>query len=131
MSLVPMYYRGAAIQVFVFDLSEATSLQAVEVYVKEIQNKNLDACLYLLVGCKADLPRKITNQQIEKFVQQYPFLLYNSYEINNFDQASVQMFKKDLHFLLADAYKYAKQNIKLVKKEKQKDGHTAFQCTVQ
>ncbi|CAE7503929.1 RAB5 [Symbiodinium pilosum] len=59
-SLVPMYYRGAAAAVIVFDITSRESFDAAKAWVSELQNSDT---LIALVGNKSDLE---ANRAVDK-----------------------------------------------------------------
>ncbi|CAE7340597.1 RAB5 [Symbiodinium necroappetens] len=59
-SLVPMYYRGAAAAVIVFDITSKESFDAAKAWVTELQNSDT---LIALAGNKSDLE---ANRAVDK-----------------------------------------------------------------
>ncbi|GAX74659.1 hypothetical protein CEUSTIGMA_g2107.t1 [Chlamydomonas eustigma] len=54
-SLAPMYYRGAAAAVIVFDITSADSLNRAKSWVRELQRQGNPNMIMALAGNKADL----------------------------------------------------------------------------
>lgn len=68
-SLAPMYYRGAAAAVIVFDLTNADSLDGAKTWVKELQKKGDPNMVLAIVGNKADLvaKRKVSSESAREY----------------------------------------------------------------
>mmetsp|Transcript_75319 Transcript_75319/g.140447 ORF Transcript_75319/g.140447 Transcript_75319/m.140447 type:complete len:203 (-) Transcript_75319:50-658(-) len=64
-SLAPMYYRGAAAAVIVYDISSKESYDAAKSWVTELQNTDT---LIALAGNKSDLPAQ--QRQVDREVAQ-------------------------------------------------------------
>lgn len=54
-SLAPMYYRGAAAAVIVYDITSADSMVRAKAWVKELQRQGSPNLIMALAGNKADL----------------------------------------------------------------------------
>eukprot|EP01029_Cantina_marsupialis_P028500 TRINITY_DN776263_c0_g1_i1.p1 TRINITY_DN776263_c0_g1~~TRINITY_DN776263_c0_g1_i1.p1 ORF type:complete len:195 (-),score=43.99 TRINITY_DN776263_c0_g1_i1:264-848(-) len=54
-SLAPMYYRGAAAAVVVYDITKKKSFSCAKLWVKELREKGEASCVVALVGNKSDL----------------------------------------------------------------------------
>ena len=54
-SLAPMYYRGAAAAVVVYDITKANSFKGAQSWVKELERRGDDNVVIALAGNKADL----------------------------------------------------------------------------
>ena len=72
-SLTPLYFQNAEVVVFVFDLTNASTLEALSLYVEMVQQKANNGCGILLVGNKKDLEDAITirSQDIEKYRERF------------------------------------------------------------
>merc|ERR1712216_671622 len=57
-SLAPMYYRGAAAAVVVYDITNADSFQRAKSWVKELQRQGSPNIVIALAGIKYDLAQK-------------------------------------------------------------------------
>merc|ERR1712205_48184 len=55
-SLAPMYYRGAAAAIVVFDITNKESFNGAKSWVKELQRRGDPNVVIALAGNKADLP---------------------------------------------------------------------------
>ena len=65
-SLAPMYYRGAAAAIVVFDLSNKDSYNGAKSWVKELLRRGDPNVVIALAGNKADLPpsqRKVETEE--------------------------------------------------------------------
>lgn len=66
-TLLPMYFRGSSILVFVFDLSDEKSILSIDKYITQLYN--LSDCFVIIVGNKADLVAKEDIQQIDIMIR--------------------------------------------------------------
>lgn len=57
-ALAPLYYRGAAVAVVVYDITSAESFTKAQYWVKELQKHGSPDIVMALVGNKADLQEK-------------------------------------------------------------------------
>ena len=57
-SLAPMYYRGAAAAIVVYDITNKESFNGAKSWVKELQRRGDPNVVIALAGNKADLPNK-------------------------------------------------------------------------
>ncbi|KAL3523492.1 hypothetical protein ACH5RR_016326 [Cinchona calisaya] len=57
-ALAPLYYRGAAVAVVVYDITSAESFAKAQYWVKELQKRGSSGIIMALVGNKADLQEK-------------------------------------------------------------------------
>ena len=55
MALAPIYYRGAAAAIVVFDVTRAESFKQANMWVKELRESMEEIGLIALVGNKIDL----------------------------------------------------------------------------
>jgi len=58
-SLAPMYYRGAAAAIVVYDITNKESFNGAKSWVKELQGRDDQNVVIALVGNKADLPQSL------------------------------------------------------------------------
>jgi len=64
-SLAPMYYRGAAAAIVVYDITNKESFNGAKSWVKELQRRGDPNVIIALAGNKADLENK---RNVEKEV---------------------------------------------------------------
>lgn len=71
-SLAPMYYRGAAAAIVVYDITDPDSFSGAKSWVKELQRRGDPNVIIALAGNKADLEnrRKVTKEEVESYVQE-------------------------------------------------------------
>ena len=102
-SLVKMYYRGAEVCIFVFDLNNIKTLNNLDTYwiktVKENVNQN---CLFILIGNKSDIEKKTDYNLIKElcFLHGMEYIECSA-KINNninliFETISNMLYKKSL-----------------------------------
>merc|ERR1711933_46150 len=70
-SLAPMYYRGAAAAIVVFDITSRTSFNRANTWVKELQTQGKDDVIIALAGNKIDkeAEREVPAEDARKFAQ--------------------------------------------------------------
>ncbi|KAF8034372.1 hypothetical protein BT93_C0619 [Corymbia citriodora subsp. variegata] len=71
-SLAPMYYRGAAAAVVVYDLTSMDSFQRAKKWVLELQRQGNPKLIMFLVANKADLheKRQVQNEEGEQYAKE-------------------------------------------------------------
>ncbi|KAM7530238.1 hypothetical protein LguiB_033648 [Lonicera macranthoides] len=71
-SLAPMYYRGAAAAVIVYDITNQTSFDRAKKWVQELQAQGNTNMVMALAGNKADLldARKVAVEEAQKYAQE-------------------------------------------------------------
>ncbi|XP_010249764.1 PREDICTED: ras-related protein RHN1-like isoform X1 [Nelumbo nucifera] len=71
-SLTPMYYRGAAAAVVVYDISSVDSFIRAKKWVQELQRQGNPNMVMVLVANKADLQdkRKVENEEGEQYAKE-------------------------------------------------------------
>nr|XP_010932060.1 ras-related protein RHN1 isoform X1 [Elaeis guineensis]XP_029122784.1 ras-related protein RHN1 isoform X1 [Elaeis guineensis] len=71
-SLAPMYYRGAAAAVVVYDISSTDSFTRAKKWVQELQRQGNPRLVMALVANKADLEtkRQVDNEEGELYAQE-------------------------------------------------------------
>ncbi|GMH23804.1 hypothetical protein Nepgr_025647 [Nepenthes gracilis] len=71
-SLAPMYYRGAAAAVVVYDITSMESFEKAKKWVEELQRQGNPDMFMMLVGNKADLDtkRKVENEVGENYAKE-------------------------------------------------------------
>jgi len=72
-SLAPMYYRGAAVAVVVYDLTQMDSFRGAELWVNELFRKVSGDIIVALVGNKLDLKNKkeISNPVLSDLLEKF------------------------------------------------------------
>lgn len=87
-SITKIYYRGAQVILFVFDLTDRVSFENIVKWVKETEDTAPDSCLKILVGNKCDFDsnlvniintdkkREINRNEAEEFASIYGFVGY-------------------------------------------------------
>ena len=68
-ALAPMYYRGAAAAVVVYDVTNPTSFEGAKSWVKELQRRGEAGCVIALAGNKADNKeaRKVSAEDVREY----------------------------------------------------------------
>lgn len=68
-SLAPMYYRGAAAAIIVYDITSADSLVRAKAWVKELQRQGSPNLIMALAGNKADLEtqRAVSTEEAQSY----------------------------------------------------------------
>jgi small GTP-binding protein len=68
-SLAPMYFAGAHLAVLVFDITQRSSLQALDEFFELFRQRAPDDCVYVLVGNKTDLDseRQVQTTEAEDY----------------------------------------------------------------
>lgn len=71
-SLAPMYYRGAAAAVVVYDLTSMETFERAKKWVQELQRQGNPNLVMVLVANKADLEdkRKVENEEGEQYAKE-------------------------------------------------------------
>ncbi|GAB4839199.1 Ras- protein Rab-5 [Ancistrocladus abbreviatus] len=71
-SLAPMYYRGAAAAVVVYDITSMESFEKAKKWVQELQRQGNPNMFTVLVANKADLDmkRKVDNEVAEQYAKE-------------------------------------------------------------
>mmetsp|Transcript_11717 Transcript_11717/g.30627 ORF Transcript_11717/g.30627 Transcript_11717/m.30627 type:complete len:211 (-) Transcript_11717:371-1003(-) len=71
-SLAPMYYRGAAAAIVVYDITNKDSFNGAKSWVKELQRRGDPNAVIALAGNKADLQskRKIDYQEAQQYAEE-------------------------------------------------------------
>eukprot|EP00009_Paramoeba_aestuarina_P005727 CAMPEP_0201521702 /NCGR_PEP_ID=MMETSP0161_2-20130828/15726_1 /ASSEMBLY_ACC=CAM_ASM_000251 /TAXON_ID=180227 /ORGANISM="Neoparamoeba aestuarina, Strain SoJaBio B1-5/56/2" /LENGTH=198 /DNA_ID=CAMNT_0047920385 /DNA_START=75 /DNA_END=671 /DNA_ORIENTATION=+ len=71
-SMVPMYYRGAAVALLVFDICEPDTFFSAKKWVRDLRANVSDETAIVLVGNKADLDeeRKVQRENAEKYAEE-------------------------------------------------------------
>lgn len=71
-SLAPMYYRGAAAAIIVFDITSSDSFERAKKWVQELQKQGNPNLVMALTGNKADLEdkRKVTSEVAKVYAEE-------------------------------------------------------------
>jgi len=71
-SLAPMYYRGAAAAIVVYDITDPDSFAGAQSWVKELQRRGDPNVVIALAGNKADLEsrRKVSFEQAQSYAEE-------------------------------------------------------------
>ncbi|XP_072988347.1 ras-related protein Rab5A [Typha latifolia] len=71
-SLAPMYYRGAAAAIIVFDITNATSFTRAKKWVQELQSQGNPSTIMALAGNKADMieARQVSAEEAQTYAQE-------------------------------------------------------------
>ncbi|XP_019150644.1 PREDICTED: ras-related protein RABF2b-like [Ipomoea nil] len=71
-SLAPMYYRGAAAAIIVYDITNQESFQRAKKWVQELQAQGNSNMVMALAGNKSDLvdARKVETEEAQKYAEQ-------------------------------------------------------------
>lgn len=71
-SLAPMYYRGAAAAIVVYDITDPDSFAGAKSWVKELQRRGDPNVIIALAGNKADLEqrRKVSQEEAESYAEE-------------------------------------------------------------
>jgi small GTP-binding protein len=70
-SLAPMYYRGAAAAVVVYDITKKDSFNGAKSWVKELQRRGDPNVVIALAGNKADMEakRKVQTEEAQQYAK--------------------------------------------------------------
>uniref|UniRef100_A0A5B7AU54 Putative ras-related protein RHN1 n=1 Tax=Davidia involucrata TaxID=16924 RepID=A0A5B7AU54_DAVIN len=79
-SLAPMYYRGAAAAVVVYDISSMDSFERAKKWVRELQRQGNPNLVMVLVANKADLEekREVLNEVGEQYAKDNRLLFFET-----------------------------------------------------
>lgn len=75
-SLIPMYYKDAAVAIVVYDVSSPESFRGAQEWVQEVQVHANPEILIALVGNKIDLPAEVKAEDVFEFIQEKHLLHY-------------------------------------------------------
>jgi small GTP-binding protein len=73
-SLTPMYYKGAAAALVVYDISAHNSLDAARDWIKELHDHAPPSVAIALVGNKSDLKRAVSKEAAMQLAQRYSLI---------------------------------------------------------
>jgi small GTP-binding protein len=70
-SLAPMYYRGAAAAIVVYDITKKDSFNGAKSWVKELQRRGDPNVVIALAGNKADMEskRKVQTEEAQQYAR--------------------------------------------------------------
>ncbi|KAE9464539.1 hypothetical protein C3L33_03646, partial [Rhododendron williamsianum] len=79
-SLAPMYYRGAAAAVVVYDITSMDSFERAKKWVQELQRQGHPSLVTVLVANKADLEtkRQVANEVGEQYARESGLLFFET-----------------------------------------------------
>jgi Ras-related protein Rab-5C len=71
-SLAPMYYRGAAAAIIVYDITNAATFTRAKKWVQELQSQGNSSTIMALAGNKSDLleSRQVSSEEAEKYAKE-------------------------------------------------------------
>mmetsp|Transcript_18995 Transcript_18995/g.61194 ORF Transcript_18995/g.61194 Transcript_18995/m.61194 type:complete len:162 (-) Transcript_18995:831-1316(-) len=71
-SLAPMYYRGAAAAIVVYDITNKESFNGAKSWVKELQRRGDPNVVIALAGNKADLQtkRRVSTEEAQEYAEE-------------------------------------------------------------
>lgn len=95
-----------------FDLSNANGLKQLEPYFADLPSP-FSPCASILVGCKTDLPRQVTRQQIITFVNNHSTWCWDYWELSNVTMENVLGLQKMLERSIINAQKRVMSSKKL------------------
>lgn len=77
-SLAPMYYRGAAAAIVVYDITVAESLLVAQKWVRELRAKGAPDMVIALAGNKLDLEvkRAVTKEEVQQYADEQKLQFY-------------------------------------------------------
>ena len=98
-SLAPMYYRGAAAAIVVYDVTNKDSFAGAKSWVKELQRRGDPNVVIALAGNKADLPpsmRKVEREEAAAYAEENGILHLetSAKNANNVKALFVEIAKK-------------------------------------
>jgi len=64
-SLIPMYYRGAAVAILVFDITKRGTIRSLDRWVRELREKGPPDVIFALCGSKCDLTKDRLVSELE------------------------------------------------------------------
>ncbi|CAL5218856.1 g588 [Coccomyxa viridis] len=90
-SLAPMYYRGAAAAVVVFDITNTESFAKAKNWVKELQRQGNPNMIMALAGNKADLAaqRSVTADEAKAYAEENSLFFWETSAKTNVNVAEV------------------------------------------
>lgn len=111
-NITKMYYRGANVVLFIYDITDLDSFHNIIDWIKEIEIKSQDDPVKILVGNKSDLEseREVSTREAREFGKIYDF--FGFYEISAKDNLGIKdIFEEIAEYVLLDTTKsYKKVN---------------------
>lgn len=128
-NITRMYYRGAQVVIFVYDITDKKSFTNIIEWIQEIDSGNQENPIKILVGNKLDLEsvRKVSTSEAQEFSNSNGFMGF--YEISAKDNIGIkEAFEEIAEFILTDTSKtykkrnrYTLPNIPNIKKQNNKN----------
>lgn len=128
-NITRMYYRGAQVVIFVYDITDKKSFTNIIEWIQEIDSGNQENPIKILVGNKLDLEsmRKVSISEAQEFSNANGFMGF--YEISAKDNIGIkEAFEEIAEFILTDTSKiykkrnrYTLPNIPNIKKQNNKN----------
>jgi small GTP-binding protein len=119
-TIISAYYKGAKVIMFVFDVADQKSLEAVAQWEEEAEQHSNEEPIKILIGNKVDMDRKVTREQAEKFAAEHNMKYYETSAKRGsgieglFDEMAVELYdkyKKKPHKSTTDSGKKVRINI--------------------
>lgn len=98
-TLAPMYYRGAAAGVVVYDITNKESFDGAKTWVKELKTRGTPNIVITLVGNKSDLPetlRKVSREEARVYADDNDIMYFETSAKNsdNVKEVFIEIAKK-------------------------------------
>ena len=79
-SLTPMYYRGAAAAIIMYDITNSDSFDIAKYWVNQLETMGEDNTVIALVGNKDDLvdKRQVRTSMVDDYAKQHNMLFYET-----------------------------------------------------
>jgi len=115
-SLAPMYYRGAAAALVVYDITSAESFTGAKTWIEELQRQGSADIVIGLAGNKMDLEtkREVPKEEAKAYAQENGCIFYETSaktgeNINHIFNAIAQKLPKNVQPQAADAIQIISQ----------------------
>lgn len=96
-SMTKAYYRGSNFACICFAYDDPKTFSHIPKWVNDIkENAGLDLNGLFLIGCKADLEHKVTDQEIQKICRQYKLEFF---ETSSLQKTNITNFVKRLCYI--------------------------------
>ena len=82
-SLIPLYTRGSALVVMVFDMSDPTTFRNIDDWYDKLRHEFSLTCPIVLVGNKTDLDSAVSIQDVKSWAQTNNVTLFFTSVVNN------------------------------------------------